>query len=128
MPSSVDAVLVIIGFLMPGFIAGRIVALALPNSEPSEARLILTAIIFSCVNYALLSWLLVRAWVDQGYKNPLAAGVVTLISLFVAPVLLGLAFPWMMRSERYRKFREAVGLTHPAPKAVEVNATLNYLQ
>ena len=57
MPTSINAVIVIVLFLMPGFVARSVLSSIYPTSEPSETRLILTAIALSCGNYAIWSWL-----------------------------------------------------------------------
>jgi hypothetical protein len=117
MPSSTAAVLVIVAFVMPGFIASRVVSFTLPGTEPTQGRLLLTAITLSCLNYAVLSWLLVFAWLDKWYENPLALAVLSFFVLFGAPVLIGLAIPQIVESKRGRKVRERFRLMHPIPKA-----------
>jgi hypothetical protein len=41
MPTTIGAVLVIVAFVIPGFIASRVLSSAYPRSEPAEGRLVL---------------------------------------------------------------------------------------
>jgi hypothetical protein len=46
---------------------------------------------FSCLNYAVLSWLLVLAWNQHWYQNPDLLATCAFVFLFVSPVLTALA-------------------------------------
>jgi hypothetical protein len=117
MPSSTAAVLIIVAFVMPGFIASRIVSFTLPGTEPSDGRLVLTSITLSCLNYAVLSPLLVSAWLDKWYENSLAIATLAFCVLFVSPVLMGLLIPQIVESEWGKGIRERFQMMHPVPKA-----------
>lgn len=117
MPGSVSAILVIVAFIMPGFIAGRILSSAHSTSETSEGHLVLSAITLSCLNYAALSWLLVTAWTQKWYENPLILALLSLFTLFVGPVLIALVLVKIIDTEWGRQLRIAFGLAHPVPKA-----------
>ena|ERR1700735_2498584 len=117
MPTSIQAVLVVIVFLIPGFVASRILSYAYPASEPSDARLILTAIMHSCINYALLSWLFILSWKKAWYSNTAFLVFLTLLTLFVMPVLSGLILVRVAETKCLGKLREMFGLPHPVPKA-----------
>jgi Family of unknown function (DUF6338) len=117
MPSSTAAVLIIVAFVMPGFIASRIVSFTLPGMEPSDGRLVLTSITLSCLNYAVLSPLLVSAWLGKWYENSLAIATLAFCVLFVSPVLTGLAIPQIVESEWGKRTRERFQMMHPVPKA-----------
>jgi hypothetical protein len=116
MPTSVHAILVIIAFIMPGFITSRVIAFAMPNAEPSEGRLFLTCLTWSSVDYALLSWLLVWAWFDRWFENLMYLACLSALLLFVAPVIIGIVVPNILRSAWLRDWRESWGLPHPTPK------------
>jgi len=117
MPTSVGAILVVIAFIMPGFIAGRVLSSAHPSSEASEGRLVLGAITLSCLNYAVLSWLLVLTWSQQWYENPLSLALLAFFILFVAPVLIALTLVKVIDTEWGKKVRVAFGIAHPVSKA-----------
>lgn len=117
MPTSVNAVWVLIAFVIPGFVTTRIISFAFPDTEPSEGRLVLTAIMYSCLNYGLLSWLLIWAWFDAWYQIPVRLIGLTVFTLLVSPALLGLAVVKLNDSAWGRRFRETFRIPHPTPKA-----------
>lgn len=86
MPTSIQAVIVITLFLMPGFMARRVLSWAYPTSEPGEADLALTTITLSCVNYGIWSWLLVLSWQKHWYKSD---GFLALPAVFISFSLAG---------------------------------------
>jgi hypothetical protein len=117
MPTSIQAVLVVVIFLMPGFVASRVLSYTYPSSEPTDARLILTAITLSCFNYALLSWLFVLSWKKLWYQNTTFLVFLVLLTLLISPVLSSLGLLKLVRSRWVRTFRQTFGIPHPDPKA-----------
>jgi hypothetical protein len=113
MPTSIQAVLVVIVFLIPGFVASRILSYAYPAPEPSDARLILTAIMHSCLNYALLSWLFILSWKKAWYSNTAFLVFLTVLALFVTPVLSSLGVIRFLQGNWFRSFRGTFKLRHP---------------
>ncbi len=100
MPATLSALLIAVAFLMPGFIASRVLSFVYPQTEAAEARTVLTAITLSCLNYALLSWLFVLAWKQLWYENIVFLAAFVFFFLFVSPVVIA----WL-------------GVMHPIPKA-----------
>jgi hypothetical protein len=117
MPSSIQAVIVVMLFLMPGFIARRILSWAYPSSEPSDAHLALTAVTLSCVNYGIWSWLLVLSWQKDWYKSDGFLALLAVLVLFLSPVVGTLVIVKFMRTSVFRRLREIFGIRHPTPKA-----------
>jgi hypothetical protein len=117
MPTSFDAVLVILLFLIPGFIARGVLSSIYPSSEPSEARLVLTTIALSCINYGLWSWLLALAWKGGWYQRGTSLALLVALVLFLSPVGVTLAVGRFMRTDAFRKMREVLGIRHPTPKS-----------
>lgn len=117
MPSSIQAVIIIALFLMPGFIARSVLSSVYSASEPSEARLALTAVTLSCVNYGVWSWLLILSWRGHWYENNWCLAFLAALILFLSPVLGTLVVVKLMRTEKLRRVRETFGIRHPAPKA-----------
>lgn len=117
MPTTITAILVIVAFLMPGFIANRFLAFAYPSTEPSDTRAILTAITFSCLNYAILSPLLTVFWMKAWYENLGFLAGFTFFALFLAPILIAWLFIRVVESDWGRRRRRSLGLMHPMPKA-----------
>jgi hypothetical protein len=117
MPETVDAVLVLILFVIPGFVAGRILSLAFPRVEPGEGRMVLEALALSCLNYGLLSWLLLLGWNQKWYERTSALATLAFVVLFVSPILIGLAMIGLNDAGWVRRLRARFGLAHPVPKA-----------
>lgn len=117
MPTSMQALLIIVLFLMPGFIARSLLSSVYPTSEPSEARLALTAVTLSCVNYGIWSWLIVLSWQKSWYKSGGFLAFLAVLVLFLSPVLGPLAIVKLTQTSYFRSVRETFGIRHPAPKA-----------
>jgi hypothetical protein len=117
MPTTISAILVIVVFLMPGFIASRVRSFVYPSSETSEARIVLSAITFSCLNYAILSPLFIVAWKWLWYQNLVFLATLAILSLFISPTLIVLFSAKVNESYWGRRFRDKFGLMHPIPKA-----------
>ncbi|MGH9682828.1 MAG: DUF6338 family protein [Candidatus Acidiferrales bacterium] len=117
MPNTVMGVLVIVAFVIPGFISRQVISFAYPSNEPGEGRLVLEALALSSINYAALSWLLILT-IDQHWYAKLAALViVVLFILLVSPVALGLLFIWVSDSTWIQEIRVRFGMSDPVPKA-----------
>ncbi len=117
MPATLSALLIAVAFLMPGFIASRVLSFVYPQTEAAEARTVLTAITLSCLNYALLSWLFVLAWKQLWYENIVFLAAFVFFSLFVSPVVIALLFGRINDSDWGRRMRQRLGVMHPIPKA-----------
>lgn len=103
MPQSLNAVIVIILFIMPGFITDRIIALTIPRVKRESTEIILTAITFSCINYAIFSWLILLM-ISKGFPGKWEPWFIFswLGILLFGPTMEGLAFNWLVNSNVYR--------------------------
>ena len=117
MPTSINALIVIVLFLMPGFVARSVLSSIYPTSEPSETRLVLTAIALSCANYAIWSWLLILTWRDRWYEHSAFLAALAVLILLLSPVLGTLAAVKISHTDKFRKVRQQFGIRHPSPKA-----------
>ena len=95
MPSTIGSVLVLVGFVIPGFITLWVWSLAYGRTEPSEGRLVLEGITLSCVNYGAWSWLLVWAWARSWIHSAVPAILLAAFILFVSPMILGVTTVWL---------------------------------
>ena len=117
MPTTFSAVLVIVAFVIPGFIASRILSFAYSRSAIAEGQAILEAITLSCLNYALLSWLLAWAWIQHWYQQPLLLATVVFCILFVTPVVIALILVKIFDTDWGLRLRLSYGVAHPVLKA-----------
>jgi len=72
---------------MPGFIINKVVSLILPSieKEKTEGGLILQALAFSCINYAVLSWLIILLYDKRDLR-----WLLSVLVLFIGPLIIGL--------------------------------------
>ena len=117
MPSTFNAVLVIVIFLMPGFIARKVMSSIFAGAEPTEVRTILDSVTLSSLIYATLSWLLVWAWMSKWYENVFALAILAVLVLFVSPIVVALSLTKLMETTLARRIRETFGILHPVQRA-----------
>ncbi|MBL7198122.1 MAG: hypothetical protein ISS47_08480 [Candidatus Omnitrophica bacterium] len=86
MPTTIQSLLIVILFIMPGFIISKVISLLVPflEKEKSEGGLILQALTFSCINYALFFWLILLL-----YEQKNLWWLLSIIVLILAPILIG---------------------------------------
>ncbi|MGA8073745.1 MAG: DUF6338 family protein [Candidatus Acidiferrales bacterium] len=117
MPSTIGSVLVLVGFVIPGFITLWVWSLAYGRTEPSEGRLVLEGITLSCVNYGAWSWLLVWAWARSWIHSAVPAILLAAFILFVSPMILGVTTVWLSETIWVQRVRRRFGVSSPVPKA-----------
>ena len=99
MPADLDAVLVLILFVVPGFIGQRVLGAARARLQPDAQTALLEALVFSCVNFAAFGWLLLavpeldRRFVEDHLAFVIAAWIVFLV---LAPAWWGLLAAWAL--------------------------------
>jgi len=101
-----------IAFFVPGFISIKVYDLFLPVERRDASRVVLDAVTFSCVNYALLSWLI---FLDIHYKLAEKApdwhAAILVVLLFVSPALLAVGYLLLRRTKLVTKY-----IPHPTVK------------
>jgi hypothetical protein len=118
MPTTVGSVLLLIAFVIPGFVFHRLIGFSIPTRPRETSYLVLDSLAVSCVNYALLSplvWLLVRPGFAS--NHPISAAAGCLVVLFISPLLLAFVATRHIDSPRARWLRRALRIIHPVPKA-----------
>jgi hypothetical protein len=107
-----DKLVLFIAFVIPGFIALKTYDLLVPGEARDSSQSIVEAIAYSCINYALFSWLLLLdTHLDLVTTAPIWHGIIIFIILFVAPIGLAVGF-WSLRfTNVFRKY-----FKHPTPK------------
>ena len=118
MPGSLNAVLIIIIFIIPGFVCERAFSLSIPRARKETTYVILESIFLSCLNYALLSWTIVLMYSYKMYEShQVWFAVICFCILFVAPIITGVLLANLVRSHKFRRFQRWLGLISPIPKA-----------
>lgn len=107
-----DKLILFIAFFIPGFISIKVYDIFIPSEKKNAQNTILDAVTYSCINYALLSWLLyidIRFAFQQ--KLPLVHSLILLLVLFVSPVLLAFFYMWLRKTKIVREY-----IPHPIQK------------
>lgn len=118
MPETIPQVVILVLFIIPGFVFSRILGLSLPMQKRGPTFLVLDSLAMSCVNYALLSpvvWGVSREGFSS--QHPYWFASLWFIVLFVTPAILALMVGNFIGSPKLRGLRQTVGLIHPLPKA-----------
>ena len=91
LPDSLQALLVVIVFVMPGFISTGSSRLALPRRQQTDSTRVLHAITFSSINYAIWSPVLWWAVSEQIWEDrEIVSFIILLTVLLFSPTLIGL--------------------------------------
>ncbi|MBJ7266097.1 hypothetical protein IG389_02795 [Idiomarina abyssalis] len=83
----VDKLILFIAFVIPGFISIKAYQLLFPGTERPASTVIVDAIAYSCINYALLS-IPIYFFDNSSINNTLLVFLFYTFVLFVAPILI----------------------------------------
>lgn len=107
---SLNAILLAIAFLVPGFVLSSMLAIAFRRRSRAASDLMLQYLTFSCVNHGFWSWLIVLMMHGDWLRTyPVASAFLVFGILFVSPIGLGLAAGRLGRNERVQRVLSAVG-------------------
>lgn len=105
-----NAVLVAIAFLVPGFILSGVLATTFRRRSSSASDLTLQYLTFSCINHGLWSWLIVLMlqgdWLE---RFPVVTAFLVFLIVFLSPIMLGLLALWLCRTEGVYQLLSALG-------------------
>lgn len=115
-----DMLFYTVGFVVPGFVWCSMVAMLVPQKSDQSQISLLRFLTFSCVNYALWSWLiylLIKSefFTEHPVRSAFAWGLIILIS----PLVLGLAMGHFSQKAKILQLLRRLGLSpmHPVPTA-----------
>lgn len=104
--------LLFIGFVVPGFIAIKAYELLSPSKYIESSKLVIDAVAYSCLNYALLLWPIVLVESSSIRNEHLNLYILFYIFvLFVAPVVLVVGWKYLREKEFIQKY-----VPHPTQK------------
>jgi hypothetical protein len=107
-----DKIVLFIAFFVPGFIALKTYDLFVPGEVRDSSQSLIEAVAYSCINYALLSWLLlIDGHLNLAMEAPIWHGIIMFFILLVSPVALASGY-WRLRNTGFIKRY----LRHPTPK------------
>lgn len=100
MPSTSESLLIIVLFILPGFIVIRVIGFFIRASKSSDLNTILSSILFSCVNYIILFPYLTD--VLQNLQKPnfpkLNLSLSIILVTIISPILIGVIIASILRS------------------------------
>ena len=119
MPTTWDALAILVLFLVPGFIGDRLLSASIIRVKRDAAETVLSVVLWSVVNYTLclpVVWLaLTQQFPKYGYLGLVLPGVFVLL---VAPVLEALSLTKVVGPSKIARIYRAFGLTvHPIPRS-----------
>jgi hypothetical protein len=118
--ANIDTLFFTLAFVIPGFLWHSVQSIFVPRGESPKHTLFLTCLAFSCINYALWSWLvygiLTGSWFTEHWGW---TGFLWFTIIFTSPVVLGVLVGFVNQKEVVRRCFERMGLTsiHAIPTA-----------
>lgn len=107
-----DKLILFIAFAIPGFISIKTYDLLLPSERREVGKSLVDAVAYSCVNYSLLSWLILLDQKYQWAKNyPAWHIILVFLVLFAFPVIWAWTFVWLRKQDFFKIYAP-----HPIPK------------
>jgi len=118
MPTSFNQILLLLVFIIPGFVVMRIKRMAYPTAEASAGNTVLDSLALSCVIYALASPVIYLTYCWRWpATRPIAFATFAFVVLLVFPCGLGALYVRLTKLEKFRWLREFLGFIHPDPTA-----------
>ena len=89
----VDKLIIFIAFVIPGFISIKVYDLFVPTERREVGKYLIDAIAYSCINYALVFWILILAEKNDLYNNHSFLFFILIVAvLFIFPTIWALVF------------------------------------
>ncbi len=117
---SLEVVFFTLAFVVPGFILDSMVSALLPRRVEDAKLFLLRFLTFSCVNYALWSWLIYLLFQSEFFAaHSWAAATAWFLIVFLSPVLLGLGLAKLNQRGVVRAMLQRLGFNpvHIIPTA-----------
>ena len=109
---NLNSLALFIMFVIPGFISIKIYELIVPTCHRSSAHLVVDAIAYSCVNYAILAWPIVQLEsTDIRITHLNWYAFSWMVILFIAPVMWAFFWKWLRIMEFFQK-----NMPHPTER------------
>lgn len=118
MPTSLNQVLILLVFIIPGFVLVRVKRVAYPSVSVSTADTVLESLAWSCFVHVLALPLWYPSYVSRWWAaHPLIFALFAFIILLLVPGSLGGLYVWLTKTGKLRGAREFLGFPHPDPTA-----------
>lgn len=98
-------------FIVPGFILYVTFSMMIPNKSEDFQLTAIRFLTFSCINYALWSWLIFLLNTSKSIiNNEVIKAFLWFIIIFVSPIFIGLIIGYFRNKEVVRRFLQKLGL------------------
>lgn len=88
-----DKLVIFIAFVIPGFISLKVYDLFVPTDRKEIGKYLIDAVAYSCINYALVFWILILAERNKLNENhPFWFFLLVLAILFIFPIIWAMLF------------------------------------
>jgi len=99
-----DKLILFIAFVIPGFISIKIYDLLVPTTKVDSSKMIIDAVAYSSVNYALLTIPILSVETsDLRTMHPTCYALFYFIVLFIAPTIWAILWKWLRTREFFQK-------------------------
>ena len=118
MPADLNSILIIILFIIPGFICERAFSSLISRERRETTHVILESISLSCFYYGLFSGAGILIFRYRTYEYTWFAPILFLL-LFIVPIIVGIFLAKIILSDKFRQLQKWLGITmiSPIPKA-----------
>ncbi len=108
-----DKLVLFIAFVIPGFISIKVYDLLIPTNKLDSSKILIDAIAYSSINYALLSIPILAVEASELKQvHPNCYAFFYFMVLFLAPILWALVWKWLRTRQFFQK-----NAPHPTSKS-----------
>lgn len=109
--NNLTALFFLLAFAVPGFVFDAVVSSFIPGKESGNQRALLKYMTYSCLNYALWSWLIYLVISTQFFfANPLNSAIAWAYVTLLAPAIGGIVYSKMHQSGSINHISGHLGL------------------
>ncbi|MBZ5552717.1 MAG: DUF6338 family protein [Acidobacteriia bacterium] len=118
MPETMNQILVLLVFIVPGFIVIRVKRIAYPRAEEATLSIVLDSLALSSLVHAICFPIWYWIYASRSYATaPTLFVLQVFVILLLVPVLFGILFNFSVRTDKARWLREFLYFPHPDPTA-----------
>ncbi|RXE58025.1 DUF6338 family protein [Acetivibrio mesophilus] len=110
---NIDKLSLFLFFFVPGFVSTKVWNLLVPTEKRKITDYMLETISYSCINFAVLSWLInIISNKDFVSNHPVWLKLLTFIILFVFPIIWPMLIKFILSWDFFKGH-----IVHPTPRA-----------
>lgn len=114
LPETTQALILIVVFFMPGFIASRVFTLCFPGRPAPEKVQLLSSITLSFFNYAFWSWAIwILLYTGYWQTHPIQFACLVVVIVLASPIVLGIGLAVATEKKWFVRFVKHFGVQAP---------------